>query len=145
MRAHGVRGAVLVKLISDRDERMAVGGQLSDGTRTFTVTASQRQPQGSWLVSFAELEDRNAAEAAVGTLLSAAPLDDPDALWVDELIGAAVVGVDGTSYGRCVAVLANPAHDILELESGALVPVVFVRSLIDGVATIDPPDGLFDL
>ena len=61
-------------------------------------------------------------------------------LWV-----RAVVEVDGTERGTCVGVLANPAHDILELDTGALVPVIFVTSCVDGVTTIDPPDGLFDL
>ena len=37
------------------------------------------------------------------------------------------------------------ASDILELESGALVPTVFVVSNQDGVITVDVPDGLFDL
>ncbi|MFM8380686.1 MAG: hypothetical protein ACKOA6_01660, partial [Actinomycetota bacterium] len=52
--------------------------------------------------------------------------------------------------GRCVSVVANPANDLLELEAGALVPVVFVSSVrTDGrggyVVTIDPPDGLFEV
>ena len=46
--------------------------------------------------------------------------------------------------------LANPASDLLELDSGALVPLTFVVGGIedgpDGgrVVRIDPPDGLFD-
>ena len=64
---------------------------------------------------------------------------------VGDLIGADVVGVDQQSYGRCVAVVANPAHDLLELESGALVPVVFIVATAPGRLTIDPPEGLFDL
>ena len=58
---------------------------------------------------------------------------------------ADVVGVDQQAYGRCVAVVANPAHDLLELESGALVPVVFIVDATAGLVTIDPPEGLFDL
>ena len=48
-----------------------------------------------------------------------------------------------------MSVVANPASDLLELESGALVPVAFVTSVdVSGgvpLVTIDPPDGLFDL
>jgi len=40
-------------------------------------------------------------------------------------------------------VLANPAHDILELDTGWLVPVVFVQGLVDGQVLVDAPDGLF--
>jgi 16S rRNA processing protein RimM len=43
-----------------------------------------------------------------------------------------------------VSVLANPAHELLELESGALVPIVFVRSCEDGVTVVAVPDGLFE-
>jgi 16S rRNA processing protein RimM len=43
------------------------------------------------------------------------------------------------------AVEANPAHDLLVLDDGALVPMVFVVEQRDGVVVIDPPDGLFDL
>ena len=60
-------------------------------------------------------------------------------------MGSRVVEAGGTERGTCVGVLANPAHDILELDSGALVPVIFVTEFKDGVITIDPPDGLFDL
>ena len=47
--------------------------------------------------------------------------------------------------GRCTGVVANPAADLLELDSGALVPVVFVVDHTPGRVTIDPPEGLFDL
>ena len=41
--------------------------------------------------------------------------------------------------------MANPAADLLELDSGALVPVVFVVDHAPGRVTIDPPEGLLDL
>ena len=65
------------------------------------------------------------------------------------LIGATVIETNGIDRGPCVSVVANPASDLLELESGALVPVAFVTSVdVSGgvpLVTIDPPDGLFDL
>ena len=61
-----------------------------------------------------------------GKSLRAEPLDDPEALWVHDLVGAEVATPDGRTWGRVVGVLANPAHDLLELDSGTLVPVVFV-------------------
>jgi 16S rRNA processing protein RimM len=144
-RAHGVRGAVHVVLSTDRAERMAEGSRLYDGTEWRIVASARQQPSGSWLTHFEGLGTREAAEVLSGRVLSAAPIDDPDALWVHELIGAEVRDVGGVSHGRCIAVIDNPAHDLLELDSGALVPVVFVRSNRDGVITIDPPEGLFDL
>ena len=40
---------------------------------------------------------------------------------------------------------SNPAADLLVLDSGALVPVVFITAHEQGRVTIDPPEGLFDL
>ena len=142
-RAHGVRGDVLVELGSDRPERVAAGARWYGGDGWLTVVAARRH-QDRWLVTLAELADRSAAQQYTNTAVYAEPLDDPDALWVHELIGAEVVEVSGRPRGRCVAVVANPAADLLELDSGALVPVVFVTEHRDGTIVIDPPAGLFD-
>lgn len=144
-RAHGVRGQLYVDLLTDRDERLAIGAQLRAGEKWLTVT-SARRAGSRWLVQFEGCEDRNAAELLVGTALFAEPLpDDADGLYVHQLIGSDVVGLDGTLYGRCVAVVANPAHDLLELEGGSLVPTVFITSVGPGKIGINPPEGLFDL
>ncbi|MEZ5247778.1 MAG: hypothetical protein R2713_00735 [Ilumatobacteraceae bacterium] len=62
-----------------------------------------------------------------------------------DLIGARVADQTGADRGVCVAVVDNPAHDLLELDTGHLVPVTFVVSVADGQITVDAPDGLFDL
>jgi 16S rRNA processing protein RimM len=142
-KAHGLRGEVAVELVTDREERVAPGARLWAGGEVLEIVAS-RPHQGRWLVTFAGVADRTAAERLAGRPLEAEALDDPEALWVHDLIGTAVVEVDGTQRGTVVSVVANPAHDLLELDSGALVPVVFVRSSERGVTTIEPPPGLFD-
>jgi len=147
-RAHGVKGAVHVTLSTDRAERVAPGARLFDGARWLTVVSSRSQasvPTGRFLVHFEGVEDRNAAEAMAGRLLAAEPITDPDALWIHELIGGLVVDADGIERGRCVAVLDNPANDLLELDTGHLVPVTFVDRVADGVIHVTTPDGLFDL
>lgn len=147
-RAHGIRGDVFFVLTSDRDERAAVGARLWLRDRWMTVAASSHA-SGKWRVHLEGVDDRNAAEALTGTKVFAEPLDDADALWVHHLIGATVIEANGIDRGRCVSVVANPASDLLELESGALVPVAFVLGVdVSGgvpLVTIDPPDGLFDL
>jgi 16S rRNA processing protein RimM len=143
-RAHGVRGDVFVHLTTDRVERLAAGSRLKAGERWLTVVAASRA-NDRWRVHFEGVDDRDSAEALSRVVLEAEPIDDPDTLWVHQLIGADVVELAGTSRGRCVAVIDNPAADLLELDSGALVPASFVVSVADGVVTIDPPDGLFDL
>ena len=145
-RAHGVRGDLSVDLLTDRTERLAKGARVQLRGNWYTV-ATARPAGQHWLVHFEGVDDRNAAEVLGGAALYAEPLPDTtdsDSLYVHQLIGALVVEANGTERGRCVSVLANPAHDILELESGALVPVVFVVERRAGVIVIAPPDGLFD-
>jgi 16S rRNA processing protein RimM len=78
-------------------------------------------------------------------VLRAPALEDADALWVHELVGATVVRAgDGAEVGRVRAVVANPASDLLELEDGTLVPVRFVVSAGDGRVEVDPPPGLLE-
>ena len=96
-------------------------------------------------MTFEEIRDRAAAQRFTNAPAYAEPLEDGEELWVHELIGVPVVEVDGTARGTCVAVIDNPAADLIELDSGALVPVVFVTSHADGEIVIDPPAGLFEL
>jgi len=145
-RAHGVNGHVYVGLLTDRVERLAPGARLFAGSQWLSVAESRRQ-QDRWLVRFEGITDRTAAEKLTNSTLMAEPLSDvdDDALWVHDLIGSRVVDQNGIDRGACVAVVDNPAHDIIELDSGSLVPVAFVVDCHDGVTTVDVPDGLFDL
>ena len=149
VRAHGLRGEVVVEFITNRPERVAPGAQLVAAGRSLEVL--QARPQGAaglgnqrWLVSFAGVEGRDAAEALCGTVLEGAPLDDPDVLWVHQLIGAEVRDPDGRSYGKVKGVEANPASDLLVLEGGQLVPVRFVTASGEGVLTVEAPPGLLE-
>ena len=94
---------------------------------------------------FEGIDDRGDAERLVNKALYAEPVHIEGEIWVHELIGSTVVEVSGMERGTCVGVIQNPAHDILELSGGALVPVTFVVSCENGVTVIDPPEGLFDL
>jgi 16S rRNA processing protein RimM len=147
-RAHGVKGDVFVDLTTDRTERVAVGSRLWANDRWFVVARSSAS-NTRWRVHFEGIDDRTVAETLTGAVLFAEPIDDPDELWVHQLIGASVLEANGIDRGRCTSVIDNPASDLLELDSGALVPVVFVTSVDithDGtLVTIDPPAGLFDL
>lgn len=144
-RPHGVRGDIYIDLITDREERLAVGARLQAGGKWLTV-ATARRAGTRWLVHFEDVPDRTAAEKLVNLPLLAEPLPDTgDGLYVHELIGAEVVDTTGAVLGTCTSVLANPAHDILELDNGGLVPIVFVVEATAGRVVVDPPEGLFDL
>ena len=145
-RAHGLRGEVHVVAVTNRPERFARGSRLFVGDRELVIHSSR--PSGSgWVVQFAGIDDRNAAEALRGlTVHGEQPGDAPDGeLWVHEVIGAEVRDPSGARIGVVDAVQANPAHDLLVLDSGALVPMVFVVDHEPGVVVVDVPDGLLDL
>jgi 16S rRNA processing protein RimM len=144
-KAFGLRGEVLVALSSDRTSRLDPGSVLETDRGALTVVSSAPH-QDRFIVQFAGVTSRDAAETWRGVLLRAEPLDDDEgALWVHELIGATVVLADGSSVGTVQEVEANPAADLLVLDTGALVPVVFVTDQRPGRVTIDPPEGLLDL
>ena len=145
VKPHGIRGEVIVQLLTDRTQRVAAGSVLvaASDHRQLEVMAS-RPHQGRWIVAFDGVPDRNAAEALRGTALLAEPLDDPDALWVHDLVGAEVVEVDGTSHGNVDAVQENPAADLLVLADGRMVPVNFVVERAPGRVVVDFPPGLLD-
>ena len=145
VKAHGVRGEVIVDLVSNRpDLRLAPASVLaSDRGPLEVLTATPHQ--GRWIVAFRGIEDRNAAETYRGVVLEAEPVEgDDETLWVHELIGSEVFDLAGRSYGPVEAVEANPASDLLVLSGDRLVPLVFVRTRLPGRIVIDPPAGLLE-
>jgi 16S rRNA processing protein RimM len=143
VKPHGLRGEVVVRLVTDRLERLDPGNVLHSSAGDLAVQAA-RPHQGCHLVVFADVADREAAERLRGTVLLAPALEDPDVLWVHELIGADVVDLEGNGHGRVVAVEANPASDLLVLEGGGLVPLHFLVEASPGRLVVDPPAGLLD-
>lgn len=144
-RAHGLRGEVFFQLTSNLDERLDPGSRLVDPDgRVYVVERSRLASKGRRVVKFDVASDRAEAERLIDTVLLGEPIDVPDALWTHELIGSVVVDQHGLERGACVAVVANPAADLLELEDGALVPTNFVVAAGDGRIDVDVPDGLFE-
>ncbi len=145
IKAHGLRGEVVVDLITDRAERRVPGAELrtSDGV---LVIASVRPHQQRWLMTFGGVGDRSAAERLSGTVLSAPalPSEDDGEVWAHEVIGQTLVDADGVERGTVTALQSNPASDLLVLDSGHLVPLTFVVELGPPIVA-DVPPGLFDL
>lgn len=145
-KAHGLKGDAVVALLTTEHQRVEPGSTLWSGERPLVVVSS-RPHQDRWIVRFEGVDSREQADAVRGPL-TAPPLevDDPDALWVHELIGAEVVDLDDRPRGVVDTVQANPASDLLVLDNGALVPLTFVVGWVDRPRRlrIDPPAGLFD-
>ena len=81
-------------LTSNRTERLDPGSVLDSANGPLEVR-SARPHKGSWLVVFEGVHDRDAADALRNVVLLGEPIDDPDELWVHELIGATVIDQDG--------------------------------------------------
>ena len=148
-KAHGLAGQVVVELVTNRDERVGAGSVLQGPSGPLEVvtatplTGSSSRPR--WIVSFSGITSREAADGLRGALLRAEPLDDPDALWVHELIGSLVIDQDGTELGRVTDVQDNPASDLLVLDGGELIPLRFVVGSDATGVQVDIPAGLLDL
>lgn len=144
-RAHGLRGEVHVVAVSNVVARFEPGSQLQVGDEQLVVDAARPAGNG-WVVHFTGVDDRNAAEALRGrAVLGEAIASADDELFVHDVVGADVQDRSGTRLGRVDAVQANPAHDLLVLETGALIPAVFVVETRPGVVVVDVPEGLLDL
>jgi 16S rRNA processing protein RimM len=144
---HGIRGEVTVDVRTDEPDRRYVPGArlLAQPPRgsafslaSLTVDRS-RWHQTTLLVTFEELMDRNAAEAARGVLLRATvPVDevpeDPEEFYDHQLEGLAAYDVAGARLGE-IAGLVHGAQDLLRVRTTdgreALVP--FVAALVPEV------------
>ena len=141
---HGVRGDLHVHFTTDRNERWAQGARLWIAGEWRIVHACKAQVD-HFVCHFEGFDVREESARLTNATIFAEPIDDPEAMWVHELIGARVLESNGTERGTCIAVLDNPSGPIMELDSGALVPAIFITNLDEGVAVVDVPDGLFEL
>ena len=162
---HGNKGELLVWPLTDSPEAVfAEGRELLMGDRNgqpgevlekLTVVA-RRAYKRAWLVTMAEIGDRNAAEEIAGRYLLI-PIDQAEPRaegehFYHELLGSEVVTVEGTSVGRVREVYdTDPAH-LLEVKAeGKIHLIPFTEQVIREVdretrrIVIDPPDGLLEL
>lgn len=155
-RAHGVRGAVIVRVLGDEFDHFSTGRTLLTDDPHYpalTVVAAHPHKDG-WLVTFEQVSTRDIAEELRGTsfLIDAEDrrqLDD-DEFWPEQLVGLAVVDGDGRHLGVVTGLVGGSAQDRLVVTSGDVVTEVpFVRAIVtavspaDGVVKVDPPRGLF--
>ncbi|WP_235529523.1 ribosome maturation factor RimM [Nocardioides sp. Soil774] len=145
---HGIRGEVTLDVRTDEPERRFAPGTTlraeapagADRRPSTLTVARARWHQSTLLVTFEELGDRNAAEAARGTVLHATighdeVPDDPDEYYDHQLVGLDVVDLDGTHLGTVKGLVHGSAQDLLSVRADdgrdALVP--FVAALVPEV------------
>ncbi|WP_033074612.1 ribosome maturation factor RimM [Sphingopyxis sp. MWB1] len=117
--AHGVRGEVRLKLFGEGADTLRAFSHFDAGGRRLTLQSVRPANQGA-VASFAELTDRNAAEALRGTLLTvpraALPPLGPGEYYHHDLIGLPCLTADGKAVGHVAAVENFGAGDLLEIE-----------------------------
>lgn len=115
--AHGVTGEVRLKLFAESVDSLKRHKSYNGGALTLK---SVRAHKGGAIARFAEIADRNAAEALRSTLLTVdraelPPLAEGEYYYSD-LIGLPCLTTEGEALGTCVAVENYGAGDILEIE-----------------------------
>ena len=119
-RPHGVAGAFVVEQPSDEAARFAVGATLvgPDGP----VEVVESKVSGGRRVVRVEPRVARGAELRVPRSQLEPPAEDE--YYVFQLVGLEVVEEGGRALGRVREVASYPANDVLELDSGALLPLV---------------------
>lgn len=137
MGAQGLKGEVKVKTFTAAPDALPRYGKLHarDG-RTFTITAFRPAKQGEAVIAFAEVRDRNAAEALKGTELfvsrDALPPPDEDEFYHADLIGLEARDTEGRVIGKVAGVHNFGASDVIELtrDDGDSVHLAFTRETV---------------
>lgn len=117
---HGISGAFFVEQPSDDPARYAKGATLYVGGEPAEIVES-KQARGRPVIRF----DREVARGAqLEVDRDALPPPKEDEYYVFQLVGMRVERSDGTPLGRVATVDAGVANDILELDTGLLLPLV---------------------
>ncbi|HEU5243873.1 MAG TPA: ribosome maturation factor RimM [Gaiellaceae bacterium] len=119
---HGLDGGFFVEGASERQDVFAAGATLFTGGEPATVVASRRGSGGRPVIVLDREVERGAELAVARATLPS--LTDEDEFYVFQLVGLSVEEEGGRLLGRVREVLEYPGNDVLELDSGASLPLV---------------------
>jgi 16S rRNA processing protein RimM len=158
-RAHGIGGDVVVRgTLKDAADRFVVGAILvtNEAEPRQLEIRGVRGHQGDYIVTFAEVGDRNAAEALKGVQFEIDRSDrrelETGEWWPEDLVGCEVVSVDRATVGVVAGVITGASQDriVIETPDGTKGEVPFVAALVPDVdidgrrIVVDLPDGLLE-
>lgn len=154
-RAHGVRGAVVVRVLGDEVGQFEPGKVLATdhGEYPALAVSSAAVHKDGLLISFEEVGDRTQAEQLKGASLFIGlhkrRVLDEDEFWPEQLIGLVAVDVEGTQLGVIKETVSGiqdrlvVATDTGETEVPFVAAIVIAVDLAGGSVVVDPPEGLF--
>jgi 16S rRNA processing protein RimM len=119
---HGLDGGFFVESASERRQVFAKGATLYAGGEPATVVASRHGSGGRPVIVLDRTVERGAELAVARATLPNLP--DEDEYYVFQLVGLSVEEEGGRLLGRVREVLEYPGNDVLELDSGASLPLV---------------------
>ncbi len=123
----GISGEVTVRPLTDEPDLRFVPGVKMYSREGDLILEEARVHGKTWLLCFAGITDRNAAESLRGRELeieisSEEVPADPEEWFDRDLIGLVCTGKDGDTLGNVIAVEHPPAHDVLVAAERALNP-----------------------
>jgi 16S rRNA processing protein RimM len=119
---HGLDGGFFVERASERKGVFAEGATLYAGGEPATVVASRHGSGGRPVIRLDRDVGRGTELAVARATLPS--LTDEDEFYVFQLVGLSVEEESGRQLGRVREVLEYPGNDVLELDSGASLPLV---------------------
>ena len=141
-RAHGVLGEVTIEVRTDEpDERFYIGSVLTTEPASFgpLKIKSVRNHNGTLLLAFENVTDRNQAEKLRDVLLKAdvdidAPGIDEDDFHIQQLLGCQVFTTEGIEVGPVTDLVPLPGQDLLAINyQGRELLIPFVHELVPTV------------
>lgn len=173
VRPHGVRGELLVELLTDNPERFAPGSELLVAARAAAGefeqeaagapdpfprlrVAASRPHKGALLVHFEGIDGRDAAEGWRGAELSVerarVPPPEPGTYYHFQLVGCRCRDRRAGELGEVVEVVEDGGGLLLVVDDGRRrLPVPFVRGFLvavdveAGTIELDLPEGLIEV
>ena len=141
-RAHGIGGEATIEVRTDEPQlRFAIGARVQTNTRGDLTITSHRLHNGTLLLGFAGVTDRNGVEALRDTLLYAdvdiTEQSAPNEYHVMQLIGCQAFLESGELFGELTDVLNLPGQDVLSIATASgevLIP--FVQQLVPHVDVV---------
>jgi 16S rRNA processing protein RimM len=119
---HGLDGGFFVEGASEREDVFAAGATVYVGGEVAKVVGSRRGAGGRPVIRLDRRVERGAELAVARSTLP--QLDEEDEFYVFQLVGLSVEDESGRLLGRVREVLEYPGNDVLELDSGASLPLV---------------------
>ena len=155
--ASGIKGEVKLHHYSGNSERLQVLPSLYlvfNEKETEYLIENFRIQKRTPIIKFKDISDRNSAESLIGAdvfvekeLLR--PTEE-DEYFVDDLVGLSVIE-NGVKIGEVKTIIDNPAHGIIEINTGGtpiLLPLIdkFIKKIDIETSeiTVELPEGLID-